>query len=50
MIKKLASRVRQYKWKAIATPGFMVGEVAMEALLPILIGLMIDRGIKEGHM
>ena len=50
MIKKLASRVRQYKWKAIATPGFMVGEVAMEALLPFLIGLLIDRGIKEGNM
>ena len=34
MIKKLARRVREYKKYAIATPLFMVGEVAMETLIP----------------
>ena len=50
MIRKLASRVRQYKKQAVATPLFMVGEVAMEAMLPFLIGLLIDNGIKAGNM
>ncbi len=45
MIKKLASRVRQYKRQAIATPLFMVGEVAMEALIPMIMAMLIDRGI-----
>ena len=45
MIKKLAARVRQYKKQAIATPLFMVGEVAMEALIPMIMAMLIDRGI-----
>ena len=45
MIKKLASRVREYRKQAIATPLFMVGEVAMEALIPMIMALLIDRGI-----
>ena len=54
MIKKLAARVRQYKRQAIATPLYMVGEVAMEALIPMIMSRMIDRGIQgnggEGSM
>ena len=45
MIKKLASRVRQYKKQAVATPLFMIGEVAMEALIPMIMARLIDRGI-----
>ena len=45
MIKKLLARVREYKRQAIATPLFMVGEVAMEALIPMIMALLIDRGI-----
>ena len=45
MIKKLASRVREYRKQAIATPLFMVGEVAMEALIPTIVSWLIDRGI-----
>ena len=50
MIKKLASRIRQYKKNAIATPLFMVGEVAMEALIPLVMSWLIDRGIEQGNM
>ncbi len=45
MIKKLMSRVREYKKQAIATPLFMIGEVAMEALIPMIMAMLIDRGI-----
>ena len=50
MIRKLAARVRQYKKQAIATPLFMVGEVAMEALIPTIMSWLIDRGIEQGNM
>ena len=50
MLKKLASRIRQYKKNAIATPLFMVGEVAMEALIPLVMSWLIDRGIEQGNM
>ena len=50
MIKKLAMRVREYKKYAIATPLFMVGEVAMETLIPMIMAYLIDRGIEQGSM
>lgn len=50
MIKTLLNRVRQYKWKALVTPVFMVGEVAMEVLIPTLMALIIDRGVAQGDM
>ena len=50
MIKKLTARVRQYKKQAIATPLFMVGEVAMEALIPMIMSRLIDFGIEDGSM
>lgn len=50
MIKKLASAVREYKRQTIATPLFMVGEVAMEAIIPLIMKWMIERGIEAGSM
>ena len=50
MIKKLAARVRQYKKQAIATPLLMIGEVAMEALIPMIMAWLVDRGIETGNM
>ncbi|MCR5297132.1 MAG: ABC transporter ATP-binding protein/permease [Clostridiales bacterium] len=50
MIRKLTARVRQYKKQAIATPLFMIGEVAMEAAIPLIMSWMIDRGIEKGSM
>ena len=50
MIKKLAARVRQYKKHAVATPLFMVGEVSMEVLIPLIMSYLVDRGIERGDM
>ena len=46
MIRKLLARVREYRRQTIATPLFMVGEVAMEAMIPMIMSWMIDRGIQ----
>ena len=43
MIKKLAASIRQYKKQAIATPLFMVGEVAMETVIPLVMSSLIER-------
>ena len=50
MIKKVAARVRQYKKHAVATPLFMVGEVSMEVLIPLIMSWLVDRGIERGDM
>ena len=50
MIKKLAARIGQYRKQAVATPLFMVGEVAMETFIPLVMSFLIDRGITPGHM
>jgi len=50
MIKKLTASIRQYKKQAIATPLFMVGEVAMETVIPLVMSYLIDRGITRGDM
>jgi len=50
MIKRLAKCIGKYKKHAIATPLFMVGEVAMEVTIPMLMATLIDRGIEAGNM
>ena len=50
MIKRLARSVREYKWSAMLSPLCMVGEVAMEILIPLVIADLIDKGINAGNM
>ena len=50
MIKRLARSVREYKWSAMLSPLCMVGEVAMEILIPLVIAELIDKGINAGNM
>lgn len=50
MLKKLAGSVRQYKKDSILTPIFMVGEVVMEVVIPLLMANLIDFGIENRDM
>ena len=45
MIKRLARSIREYKWPAILSPVCMVGEVAMEVLIPRVMASLYDYGI-----
>ena len=45
MIKRLARCVREYKWPAILSPVCMIGEVAMEVLIPLVMAKLYDYGI-----
>ena len=45
MIKRLARCIREYKWPAILSPLCMIGEVAMEVLIPLVMADLYDYGI-----
>ena len=45
MIMRLARCIREYKWAAILSPLCMVGEVAMEVLIPLVMADLYDYGI-----
>ena len=50
MLKTLLSRVREYKKFAFITPLLMIGEVAMEVLIPTLMAIIVDTGVGSGDM
>ena len=50
MIKRLARCIREYKWPAILSPLAMIGEVAMEVTIPLVMADLYDYGIKLQDM
>lgn len=50
MIKTLAAHIKEYKKASIATPLFMIGEVIMEIIIPLLMASIIDDGINKEDM
>ncbi len=50
MIKRLAQCIREYKWAALASPLAMVGEVAMEVTIPLVMADLYDQGIAMSNM
>ena len=45
MTKRLARGIREYKWPALLSPLCMVGEVAMEVLIPLVMADLYDYGV-----
>lgn len=50
MIKRLMSSIREYKKESLLTPLFLLGEVAMEVIIPLYMADLIDKGISGGSM
>ncbi len=50
MLKKLASYVKEYKKYAILTPIFVILEVVMEVIIPLLMAKIIDVGIQNNDI
>ncbi len=50
MIRKLARSIREYKLPAILGPVCMIGEVAMEVLIPLVMAKLYDYGIEQQNM
>ena len=45
MIRRLARCIREYKWAAILSPVCMIGEVAMEVTIPLVMAKLYDYGV-----
>lgn len=50
MIKRLLKSVREFKKDALLTPFFVVLEVVMEVIIPMVMALLIDKGIDGQDM
>lgn len=50
MLKTLASHIKEYKRPSFLTPCFMILEVAMEMIIPLLMASIIDDGVEAGNL
>ena len=50
MLKTLGSHIKEFKKDSILTPVFMIGEVIMETIIPLLMASIIDDGVTAGNM
>lgn len=50
MIKTLLAQVKEYKRDSFLTPMFMILEVIMEMIIPMLMASIIDRGVTQGNI
>ena len=50
MIRRVARSIREYKWPAILSPLCMIGEVAMEVLIPLVMASLYDYGVVMQNM
>lgn len=50
MLKTLGAQIKEFKKDSILTPVFMIGEVIMETIIPLLMASIIDNGVTAGNM
>lgn len=50
MLKTLAKQIKEYKASSIATPLFMILEVIMEMVIPLMMASIIDDGVEAGNL
>ena len=48
MVKTILKEVKEYTKASIVTPVFMLLEVAMETIIPLLMGSIVDNGVNKG--
>ena len=49
-VKDLGAQVKEFKTASILTPIFMILEVIMETVIPLLMSSIIDDGVEAGNM
>lgn len=50
MLKTLASHIKEFKKDSLLTPVFMILEVIMETIIPLMMASIIDDGVEAGNM
>lgn len=50
MIRRLMKCIREYKLASVLAPAFVIGEVVLEVIIPVLMARLIDNGILKQDM
>ncbi len=50
MLKTLGAHIKEFKRDSLLTPVFMIAEVAMETIIPLLMASIVDDGINAGNL
>ena len=50
MIKTLAAQIKEFKKDSILTPVYMLLEVIMETIIPLMMASIIDDGVNKGNV
>ncbi len=50
MVKTILRQVKEFKRDSLLTPVFMILEVVMEMVIPLLMAAIIDEGVSKGNM
>ena len=50
MLKTLAAQIKEFKKDSFLTPVFMIAEVIMETIIPLLMASIVDDGINAGNL
>ncbi len=50
MLKTLGAQIKEYKADSIRTPIFMILEVLMETMIPLMMASIVDDGVEAGNI
>lgn len=50
MLKTLGAQVKEFKKDSLLTPVFMILEVIMETIIPLMMASIIDNGVEAGNL
>ena len=50
MLKTLGAQIRKFKKDSLLTPVFMILEVFMETIIPLMMASIIDQGVEAGNI
>ena len=48
MLRTLLAQIKEFKKDSLLTPGYMILEVLMETVIPLLMASIIDYGVDKG--
>jgi len=50
MLKTLGAQIKEFKKDSFLTPVFMILEVLMETIIPLMMASIIDNGVEAGDI
>ena len=50
LLKTLGAQIKEFKKDSVLTPFFMILEVILETLIPLMMASIIDNGVTAGDM